>query len=124
MGGITKGHRSIPLPLREQEIIVIAANYRLSPRVKAPVYIEDAAVVAWAIRNVHRFGGSSDSIFVSGHSAGGYSQVWSLWTPVFSKPMIWTRGESPGSFPSVDIPSHTLYHPQGKRDPMATGSGR
>ena len=72
-GGITKGYRSIPLPLRKQEIIVIAANYRLSPRVKAPVYIEDAAaVVAWAIRNVHRFGGSPDSIFVSGHSAGGY----------------------------------------------------
>ena len=72
-GGITKGHRSIPLPLRKQGIIVIAANYRLSPRAKAPLYIEDAAaVVAWAIRNVHRFGGSPDSIFVSGHSAGGY----------------------------------------------------
>jgi acetyl esterase/lipase len=73
-GGITGGHRSVPVPLRNQGVIVVSANYRLSPNVKAPVYIEDAAAaVSWALRNVEKFGGSADRVFVSGHSAGRIS---------------------------------------------------
>ncbi|MDF1861023.1 MAG: carboxylesterase family protein [Verrucomicrobiales bacterium] len=72
-GGISKGHRTIPVPLRNQGVIVVAANYRLSPMVKSPDYIEDAvAAVAWTFQNIESFGGDPDSIFLSGHSAGGY----------------------------------------------------
>lgn len=72
-GGISKGHRSIPVPLRNQGVIVVAANYRLSPMVQSPVYIEDAAAaVAWTFQNIESFGGDPGSIFLSGHSAGGY----------------------------------------------------
>ncbi len=72
-GGLKEGNKSIPKGLKEQGIAVVAPNYRLSPSVQAPAYIEDAAAaVAWTIRNIEGFGGSSQQIFVAGHSAGGY----------------------------------------------------
>ena len=72
-GGLTKGSKSIPAALTNRGIIVIAANYRLSPTAKAPEYIEDAAAaVAWTFANVEKYGGSRKRVFVSGHSAGGY----------------------------------------------------
>ena len=72
-GGLKAGNRSVPEQLKEQGIAVVAVNYRLHPEVKAPAYIEDAAAaVAWTIRNIEKYGGSSERVFVSGHSAGGY----------------------------------------------------
>jgi len=72
-GGLTGGSRSVPKALQGNGLAVVAANYRLSPQVKAPVYIEDAAAaVAWTFRNIAEYGGSTNRIFVSGHSAGGY----------------------------------------------------
>ena len=72
-GGLTSGEKSIPEKLKEKGIAVVAVNYRLSPKVKCPVYIEDAAAaVAWAFNNMENYGGSKDKIVVSGHSAGGY----------------------------------------------------
>lgn len=72
-GGLRGGNRAIPAELKGKGIAVVAANYRLFPKVKAPAYIEDAAAaVAWAFQNIADFGGSPDRIFVSGHSAGGY----------------------------------------------------
>jgi len=72
-GGLTQGEKSIPAALKGHGIAVVAAGYRLNPQVKAPVYIEDAAAaIAWTFRNVSRYGGSDQKIFVSGHSAGGY----------------------------------------------------
>ena len=54
-------------------LAVVAVNYRLSPKVKSPAYIEDAAAaVAWTFQNIEKYGGSPKRIFVSGHSAGGY----------------------------------------------------
>lgn len=72
-GALENGERFIPRPLREQGIAVVAATYRFSPRVSCPAYIEDAAAaVAWVFTNIEKFGGDSNRIFVSGHSAGGY----------------------------------------------------
>jgi acetyl esterase/lipase len=72
-GGLTGGERSIPQGLKNQGIAVVAANYRLHPKVQRPAYIQDAAAaVAWTFKNIERYGGSPDRIFVSGHSAGGY----------------------------------------------------
>lgn len=72
-GGLTGGEKAVPEQLMNQGVAVVAAGYRLSPTVKAPVYIEDAAAaVAWAVRNVPAYGGSVSRIYVSGHSAGGY----------------------------------------------------
>ena len=72
-GGLTSGERFIPDELRQKGIAVVAANYRLSPQVSSPTYIEDAAAaVAWAFRSIEQYGGSPKRIIVSGHSAGGY----------------------------------------------------
>ena len=72
-GGLKAGNRSVPKELQNQGIAVVAANYRLHPKVKHPTYIQDAAAaVAWTFKNIERFGGSRQRVFVSGHSAGGY----------------------------------------------------
>jgi len=72
-GGITGGDKFIPEKLKEKGIAVIAVNYRLSPRAMCPSYIEDAAAaVAWAYKNIEKYGGDPKKIVVSGHSAGGY----------------------------------------------------
>jgi acetyl esterase/lipase len=72
-GGINSGNKFIPEKLKEKGIAVIAVNYRLSPIVKNPIYIEDAAAaVAWIFKNIEKYGGDVSKIVVSGHSAGGY----------------------------------------------------
>lgn len=72
-GGLTGGSRHIPTGLQGKGIAVVAANYRLHPKVTCPAYPEDAAAaVAWTSRNIKKYGGDADRIFVSGHSAGGY----------------------------------------------------
>ncbi|OYP34899.1 alpha/beta hydrolase [Rhodopirellula sp. MGV] len=72
-GGLTGGQKSIPKALQEQGIAVVGVNYRLSPKVKSPAYVQDAAAaVAWVFHNIERFGGDPKRIYVSGHSAGGY----------------------------------------------------
>ena len=54
-------------------IAVVAPNYRLSPKVTFPAYLEDAAAsVAWTQRHIAEHGGDTKKIFVGGHSAGGY----------------------------------------------------
>ncbi len=72
-GGMTGGSKEIPKALMEKGYAVVGVGYRLSPEVKAPAYIEDAAAaVAWTFRHISDYGGSPRLIFVSGHSAGGY----------------------------------------------------
>ncbi len=72
-GGLTGGSKWVPEALRNQGIAVVAAGYRLSPKAKAPAYIEDAAAaVAWTVENIEKYGGSRAKLFLSGHSAGGY----------------------------------------------------
>lgn len=72
-GGLTGGSKEIPQSLTQKGIGVIGVNYRLSPQVKSPAYIEDAAAaVAWTFKNISKYGGDTSKIFVSGHSAGGY----------------------------------------------------
>ena len=72
-GGLRAGEKYIPEQLKEHGIAIVAPNYRLFPKVKAPTYIEDAAsAVAWVFKNIESYGGDPTKIFVSGHSAGGY----------------------------------------------------
>lgn len=72
-GGMEGGSKFIPKELTDQGFAVVAVNYRLSPKAKNPAYIEDAAeAVAWVFKNIEKYGGRKDRIFVSGHSAGGY----------------------------------------------------
>lgn len=50
-----------------------SVNYRLYPKVKFPIYIQDAAAaVAFVQKHIAEHGGNPHKVFVSGHSAGGY----------------------------------------------------
>lgn len=71
-GGLTSGKRFMPV-LRDKGIGLIAASYRLSPKVEHPGYLEDAAAItAWTLRHIAERGGDPKKIFLAGHSAGGY----------------------------------------------------
>ena len=51
----------------------VVINYRLSPGVKHPEHIKDVArAFAWTHKNIAKYGGRPDRIFISGHSAGGH----------------------------------------------------
>lgn len=71
-GGLQHGRRHF-IELKDPSIAVAAVGYRLSPKVKHPGYLEDAAAAtAWVLSNIAQYGGDSNKVFVSGHSAGGY----------------------------------------------------
>lgn len=66
-------YRDVGRTLARQGIVTVLPNYRLSPRVRHPEHIRDIArAFAWTRRNVARYGGRVDQLFVGGHSAGGH----------------------------------------------------
>ncbi|MFH4966439.1 alpha/beta hydrolase [Gaetbulibacter sp. M235] len=72
-GGLTSGSREIPEALKNKGCIVVGVGYRLAPRIKAEICIDDAvASIAWVFKNINNYNGDVNSIFISGHSAGGY----------------------------------------------------
>lgn len=78
-GGLTGGQKAggdTPKVIQswvKKGIAVASVNYRLSPKVKFPAYIEDgAAAVAWVQKNIASRGGDPKRIFIGGHSAGAY----------------------------------------------------
>ena len=53
--------------------LTVVVNYRLSPEVSHPTHVQDAAAsFAWVKRNVAKYGGDADRVFIIGYSAGGY----------------------------------------------------
>jgi acetyl esterase/lipase len=76
-GGWTMGDRtmfsSVWKRYARNGVCVVSAGYRLSPKVKHPEHIKDVArAFAWTHKNIGKYGGKADQIFVSGHSAGGH----------------------------------------------------
>ncbi len=54
-------------------IILVCPNYRLSPGVQHPEHIRDVArAFAWTHKNIGKYGGRANEIFIGGHSAGGH----------------------------------------------------
>jgi len=72
-GGLEFGNRHMADAWMDAGVAVATASYRLHPKVKNPVYTQDAAAaVAWVMTNIEDWGGDPKRIYVSGHSAGGY----------------------------------------------------
>jgi acetyl esterase/lipase len=76
-GSLTQGTREWGVPFARrftaEGIGIVLVSYRFSPKVKNPVYTEDAAAaVAWTVKNIAGHGGDPEKVFISGHSAGGY----------------------------------------------------
>lgn len=72
-GELTSGSKELPEGLKDKGMCVVSVNYRLSPKVNSPKYIEDPDEAAtWVFKNINTFGGDNSLIFISGHLAGGY----------------------------------------------------
>ncbi|MHA3775410.1 alpha/beta hydrolase [Verrucomicrobiota bacterium sgz303538] len=78
-GGITTGNKDdkttveIARTLARAGVAVATVNYRLSPKVNFPAYVEDAAAAfAWIHGHITEHGGDPQKVFMGGHSAGAY----------------------------------------------------
>lgn len=60
-----------PKVLTERGFVFVSTNYRLLPQVEMGELIRDVArALGWVHKNIQRYGGDPDRIFVGGHSAG------------------------------------------------------
>jgi acetyl esterase/lipase len=67
-------YRFVGEALASRGIVTVVADYRLSPDVRYPVFLEDGAdAVRWAADHAASFGASREHIFLVGHSAGAYN---------------------------------------------------
>ena len=67
-------YRFVGEALASRGIAVVVADYRLSPQVKYPVFLQDSALaVRWALDHLAELGGDPRQVFVMGHSAGAYN---------------------------------------------------
>lgn len=67
-------YRFVGEALASRGIAVVVADYRLSPVVKYPVFLQDSAqAVGWTFKNLHELGADAKQVFVMGHSAGAYN---------------------------------------------------
>lgn len=97
-GGSRDGYVEVAKRFAEQGVAVANVDYRLNPRVKFPVYVEDAALsVAWATKEGVKLGANPKGIFVGGHSAGGYLAA----ILAMDEKYLRGAGVSPGSLAGV-----------------------
>ncbi len=67
-------YRFVAQALAARGLLVVVADYRLYPQVRYPSFLEDGAqAVAWTYRNIGKYGGNVQRLFVMGHSSGGYN---------------------------------------------------
>jgi acetyl esterase/lipase len=66
-------YRGVGRFLAQKGMVAVLINYRLSPMVRHPEHVKDVArAYAWVCRNIAKYGGDPDRIFLCGHSAGGH----------------------------------------------------
>lgn len=66
-------YRFVGSGLAEKGFVAVLPNYRLTPDVGFPVFVEDAArAIAWTLRNAGNYGGDPQRVFIMGHSAGAH----------------------------------------------------
>ncbi|MBW0170904.1 MAG: alpha/beta hydrolase [Hydrogenophaga sp.] len=67
-------YRFVGEALASRGIVTVVADYRLSPEVRYPVFLQDSAqAVRWAAERAASFGASRERLFIVGHSAGAYN---------------------------------------------------
>lgn len=72
-GGFKEDVKDVAPRLLARGLAVASVEYRLSPHVHYPAYVDDAAAaVAWGLEHIAAYGGNPRGVFVGGHSAGGY----------------------------------------------------
>ena len=67
-------YRFVGEALASRGIAVAVADYRLSPEVRYPVFLQDSALaLRWAFDKAEKYGADPARVFVMGHSAGAYN---------------------------------------------------
>ena len=67
-------YRFVGEALASRGIVAVVADYRLSPGVRYPVFVQDSArALRWAFDHAAEYGADPARLFVMGHSAGGYN---------------------------------------------------
>ncbi|RZJ15558.1 MAG: alpha/beta hydrolase [Haliea sp.] len=67
-------YRFVGEALASRGIAVVVADYRLSPQVKYPVFLQDSAqALRWTVDHLGELGADPRQVFVMGHSAGAYN---------------------------------------------------
>lgn len=67
-------YRFVGEALASQGAIVVIPDYRLSPGVTYPVFLQDSArAMKWALDNAARLGADPTRVYAMGHSSGGYN---------------------------------------------------
>ncbi|GGF77016.1 Acetyl esterase/lipase [Wenyingzhuangia marina] len=107
-GGLTTGEREVPAALKKKGYVIVGVGHRLAPLVKAESCIEDAAAaVAWVFKNIELYNGDPNSIFISGHSAGGYLAL----MITMNKKMLSKHGVDANKIAGlVPFSGHTITH--------------
>ena len=68
--------------LTSKGFVVVIPDYRLYPEVRFPAFLDDGgAAVAWTQKEIGRYGGDPQRIFVMGHSAGAYNAAMLAFDP-------------------------------------------
>jgi acetyl esterase/lipase len=98
--GDRSAYASVGEAFARRGIVTLVVSYRLTPAVRHPGHVRDAArAVAWASANAERFGGRKDRLFLSGHSAGGHLVTLLLFEPTWLKEVGLTPGALAGVIP-------------------------
>ncbi len=104
-GGLKRGDKDMPseyvhevaASLAKGGVATVTPNYRLSPKVVYPAYVDDAAAsFAWTVKHIAEFGGDPHKVFIGGHSAGGYLALLVGFDPARLKPYGLTLGSVAG----------------------------
>jgi acetyl esterase/lipase len=95
-GNWTKGERKdyafVGRALAARGFVVVIPDYRMYPEVKYPDFLDDSAqAVAWAVREIGRFGGDPKRLYVMGHSAGAYNAAMVALAPAYLEKQGMTR---------------------------------
>jgi acetyl esterase/lipase len=68
--------------LTSKGFVVVIPDYRLYPEVAFPLFLDDGgAAVAWSQKQIARYGGDPQRIYVMGHSAGAYNAAMLAFDP-------------------------------------------
>jgi acetyl esterase/lipase len=120
-GGNREGDRAqygyVADPFAKHGIVTVVASYRLQPASPWPAQRDDAqAIVEWVYKNISKYGGDPEKIYLSGHSAG--SNLTAIlayrddWRKQRSLPMDVLKGvalqSAVASAPRKDVPDPKL----------------
>jgi acetyl esterase/lipase len=73
--------------LAQGGVAVVTPDYRLSPKVRYPAYVDDAAAAfAWTVKHIAEHGGDPRKVFIGGHSAGATLALLVGFNPAYLKP--------------------------------------